>query len=91
MLHGRNAGRTVDQRSAKRSLTDILSARGNVHRLRQIDAAETNAGIHGRGLERHHHFLARMQTHASGSNRSAQRSLTDHKLQPNRYYVNKQQ
>ncbi len=70
------------QRGTERGLTDVLGARGNIHRLRQIDAAKADALIGGSGLERHHDFLAGMQSHAGGPDRIAQRSLADHSFDP---------
>src|ERR1019366_9162239 len=78
VLDGGDTRVAGDQRGAERGVADILGARRDIDRLRQIDAAETDAAVGRRGPERHHDFLAGVQADASGTYGVAKGALAEH-------------
>src|SRR5205823_6547658 len=69
---------TRAERRAEHGVADVLRAGADVHRDRQVGAAEHNALVRPCRAQGHEDLLARVQADTGGANRVFERPLSDH-------------
>src|SRR5262249_22446771 len=78
MLDRRDAHLALDERGREARVADVFATGANLDRARQVDAAEHDARVHGRGPQGHIDLLTRVETHVGRQNDVLERALSDH-------------
>ena len=78
VLDRRDLDVALDQGGAQHGLADLVGVGAHVHRGIQVDAAEDDAGVLGRGTQRHEYLAAGVETHTGGANGILESALFQH-------------